>query len=39
MLRAIPSSINLRAFRDSDVDKDALLGFKDLVNKVIVFAE
>jgi hypothetical protein len=39
MLRAIPSSIEIRAFRDSDIDENALLGFKDLVNKIMAFAE
>jgi hypothetical protein len=33
------TGINLRAFRDSDVDENALLGFKDLVNKILAFAE
>jgi hypothetical protein len=35
---SINTGINLRAFRDSDVDENALLGFKDLVNKIIAFA-
>jgi hypothetical protein len=35
----INTGINLRAFRDSDVDGNALLGFKDLVNKIMAFAE
>ncbi|THW75948.1 hypothetical protein D6D17_10500 [Aureobasidium pullulans] len=39
MLRAIPSSINLRAFRDSDIDNKALLGFRNLVNQILDFAE
>jgi hypothetical protein len=36
---SINTGINLRAFRDSDVDENALLGFKDLVNNVTAFSE
>ncbi|KAG9738132.1 hypothetical protein KCU59_g9116, partial [Aureobasidium melanogenum] len=39
MLRTIPSSIDFRAFRDSDIDKDAPLGFKSLVDQILDFAE
>jgi hypothetical protein len=35
----IDTGINLRAFRDSDVGENALLGFKDVVNKIMAFAE
>jgi hypothetical protein len=38
MLLAIPESIEIRAFIDSDVDKGALLGFKDLITKIKAFA-
>lgn len=39
MLRAIPSSIEIHAFTDTTVDKNALLKFKDLVDNVLDFAE
>jgi hypothetical protein len=39
MLRAIPSSTEVRAFIASDVNQNALLGFRDLIDKVLDFAE
>jgi hypothetical protein len=38
MLRTIPKPIELRAFVESAVDKNALLGFKDLVNNIMMFS-
>lgn len=39
ILRTIPKAINLRAFVDSDVDRDAPLGFAELLEQILTFAQ